>query len=108
MVQLVRGSVAGIGDEPSLRRECGLQGSDSADAQPDAQHGGEHEADQPRLRERSEQGEALRLGGRLVQDDLDRLGRSRRTVAVARVVVGGGLRLAITYLVGHSFGGAVG
>jgi VIT1/CCC1 family predicted Fe2+/Mn2+ transporter len=37
-----------------------------------------------------------------------RLGRSRRAVAVARVVVGGGLGLAITYVVGHLFGAAVG
>ncbi len=37
-----------------------------------------------------------------------RLGRSRRAVAVARVVIGGGLGLAITYAIGHLFGAAVG
>jgi vacuolar iron transporter family protein len=37
-----------------------------------------------------------------------RLGGSRRGIAVARVVVGGGLGLAVTYLVGHLFGAAVG
>jgi len=36
------------------------------------------------------------------------LGRSRRRVAVLRVVIGGGLGLAVTYLVGHLFGAAVG
>jgi VIT1/CCC1 family predicted Fe2+/Mn2+ transporter len=36
------------------------------------------------------------------------LGGGRRRVAVARVVVGGGLGLAVTYLVGHLFGAAVG
>ncbi len=36
------------------------------------------------------------------------LGGGRRTVAVARVVVGGGLGLALTYLIGHLFGTAIG
>jgi membrane protein DedA with SNARE-associated domain len=31
-----------------------------------------------------------------------------RTVAVARVVIGGVLGLAVTYLIGHKFGTAVG
>ena len=35
------------------------------------------------------------------------LGGGHRTVAVARVVIGGGLGLAITYLIGHLFGAAV-
>jgi vacuolar iron transporter family protein len=35
------------------------------------------------------------------------LGGGRRGVAVARVVVGGGVGLAVTYLVGHLFGAAV-
>ncbi|MBA3905958.1 MAG: VIT family protein [Pseudonocardiales bacterium] len=37
-----------------------------------------------------------------------RIGGGRRSVAVARVVIGGGLGLAITYLIGHLFGAAVG
>ena len=37
-----------------------------------------------------------------------RLGGSRPAVAVARVVIGGGLGLAITYTIGHLFGAAVG
>ena len=37
-----------------------------------------------------------------------RIGGGRRLAAVARVVVGGGLGLAITYLVGHLFGTAIG
>jgi len=36
------------------------------------------------------------------------LGGGHRAVAVARVVVGGGLSLALTYLIGHLFGAAVG
>jgi VIT1/CCC1 family predicted Fe2+/Mn2+ transporter len=36
------------------------------------------------------------------------LGGGHRTVAVARVVIGGGLGLAITYLIGHLFGTAIG
>jgi len=36
------------------------------------------------------------------------LGGGRRSVAVARVVLGGGAGLAVTYLVGHLFGAAVG
>ena len=36
------------------------------------------------------------------------LGGGSRAVAVARVVVGGGLGLAITYLIGHLFGTAIG
>jgi VIT1/CCC1 family predicted Fe2+/Mn2+ transporter len=36
------------------------------------------------------------------------LGGSRPAVAVARVVIGGGLGLAITYTIGHLFGAAVG
>jgi vacuolar iron transporter family protein len=35
------------------------------------------------------------------------LGGGRRPVAVARVVIGGGLGLAVTYLVGHLFGAAI-
>ena len=37
-----------------------------------------------------------------------RIGGGRRVAAVVRVVVGGGLGLAITYLVGHLFGTAIG
>jgi VIT1/CCC1 family predicted Fe2+/Mn2+ transporter len=37
-----------------------------------------------------------------------RIGGARRTAAVARVVIGGALGLAITYLVGHLFGTAIG
>jgi VIT1/CCC1 family predicted Fe2+/Mn2+ transporter len=37
-----------------------------------------------------------------------RLGGSRQGIAVVRVVVGGGLGLAVTYLIGHLFGAAVG
>jgi VIT family len=37
-----------------------------------------------------------------------RIGGGRRVAAVARVVVGGGLGLAITYLIGHLFGTAIG
>ena len=36
------------------------------------------------------------------------LGGGHRTVAVARVVIGGGLGLALTYLIGHLFGTAIG
>ena len=36
------------------------------------------------------------------------LGGGHRTVAIARVVIGGALGLAITYLIGHLFGTAVG
>lgn len=36
------------------------------------------------------------------------LGGSRRSVAVARVVLGGGAGLAVTYLIGHLFGAAIG
>lgn len=37
-----------------------------------------------------------------------RIGGGRRSIAVARVVIGGGLGLGVTYLVGHLFGAAVG
>jgi vacuolar iron transporter family protein len=37
-----------------------------------------------------------------------RIGGGRRRVAVVRVVIGGGLGLAVTYLIGHLFGTAVG
>ena len=36
------------------------------------------------------------------------LGGGHRTIAIARVVIGGGLGLAITYLIGHLFGTAIG
>jgi VIT1/CCC1 family predicted Fe2+/Mn2+ transporter len=36
------------------------------------------------------------------------LGGGRRSVAVARVVLGGGAGLAVTYLIGHLFGAAIG
>ena len=35
------------------------------------------------------------------------LGGGHRTIAIARVVIGGGLGLAITYLIGHLFGTAI-
>jgi membrane protein DedA with SNARE-associated domain len=35
------------------------------------------------------------------------VGGGHRTVAVARVVIGGALGLAITYLIGHLFGTAI-
>ena len=63
--------VAGIGDEASLQRERRLERPYGADAQPDAEHRGEQEAEESGLREHSEQREALRLSGCLVQDDLD-------------------------------------
>jgi vacuolar iron transporter family protein len=37
-----------------------------------------------------------------------RIGGGRRHVAVIRVVIGGGLGLAVTYLIGHLFGTAIG
>lgn len=37
-----------------------------------------------------------------------RIGGGRRSVAVTRVLIGGGIGLAITYLVGHLFGAAIG
>jgi len=35
------------------------------------------------------------------------LGGGHRTIAIAHVVIGGGLGLAITYLIGHLFGTAI-
>ena len=73
--------VAGIGDEASLQRERRLERPYGADAQPDAEHRGEQEAEESGLREHSEQREALRLSGCLVQDDLDLGARIRPSAA---------------------------